>query len=96
MSQVYSDGHQGLPYGPNSVRTTHQAWSKILTKTVQTTSGKGLNFSQNLFGLPSEFVTYNRGSYIIIGSEQALLRADTALIFIGREVMVHKSECSAW
>ena len=57
------DTHQGSPLRPDSVQTLHQPWSHILTKTVQTTSGRGLNFSQNLFGLSSGLATYNWGLF---------------------------------
>ena len=57
-----SDTHLGSSHGPHSVRVTHQASSRILTQNVRTTSGRGLNFSQNLSGPASGFTTYNRGS----------------------------------
>ena len=53
-----SDIHQALPYGQDFVRTTHQAWSKISTQNVRTTSGRGLKLS---FGLLWA-VWYNWGS----------------------------------
>jgi hypothetical protein len=54
--------HHGSPHGPQSVWVIHQAGGETLTQNVRTTSSRGLNFSQNLFRLPSGFATYNQGS----------------------------------
>jgi len=43
------DTNQGSPHAPHSVWVTHQARDQILTSNVQTTSSRGLKFSQNLF-----------------------------------------------
>src|ERR1700683_2596163 len=51
-----SDTNQASSHGPDSVRITHQEWSQISTKYVQTTSGRGLKFSRNMFGPSSGLV----------------------------------------